>query len=126
MSFKYFDRDDFKCKGTSCCNGSNKTEDAFIGSLDELRERVGFPLIVSSGYRCPEHNQKVSSTGPNGPHTTGRAVDLAVSHDKAWFVLNEAFRMGFTGVGVNGKGAGRFIHLDAISDPDKRPRVWSY
>lgn len=122
MTFKYFDRDDFKC---SHC-GENQTEDAFIGSLDMLRERVGFPLIVTSGYRCPEYNKKVSSTGLNGPHTTGRAVDLAVSHDKAYFVLQQAFVMGFTGVGVKGHGASRFIHLDMITDPEKRPRVWSY
>ena len=122
MNWKYFKKADFACK--HC--GQNETEDEFITSLDILRERVGFPLIVSSGYRCPAHNQAVSSTGPNGPHTTGRAVDLAVSHDKAYFVLQQALRMGFTGIGVNGKGSGRFIHLDAINDPVGRPRVWSY
>ena len=122
MSWKYFKREDFACK--HC--GENKIDDQLISSLDELRSRVGFPLIVSSGYRCPAHNQAVSSTGPNGPHTTGRAVDLAVSHDKAYWVLREAFNMGFTGIGVNGKGSGRFIHIDAIADDNARPRVWSY
>lgn len=123
MSWKYFKRTDFDC---ACGKCTNLIDDQLINSLDELRERVGFPLIVSSGYRCPEHNQRVSSTGPSGPHTTGRAVDLAVSHDKAWFVLSEAFRMGFTGIGVKGHGSGRFVHLDAIADEKIRPRVWSY
>lgn len=120
---KYFKREDFACKCGKC---ENKIDDQLTASLDELRGRVGFPLIVSSGYRCPEHNQKVSSTGPNGPHTTGKAVDLAVSHDKAYFVLQQALRMGFTGIGVNGKGTGRFIHLDALPESAGRPRVWSY
>lgn len=122
MSFRHFKFEDFECK--HC--GSNLTDQQFIKSLDELRERVGFPLIVNSGYRCPDYNSQVSTTGRNGPHTTGRAVDLGVSHDKAWFVLKEAFRMGFTGIGVKGHGTSRFIHLDAIADPQARPRVWSY
>lgn len=123
MSWRYFKRDDFACK---CGNCSNLIDDQFISSLDTLRDRVGFPLLVTSGYRCPDHNQKVSSTGPNGPHTTGLAVDLAVSHDKAYLVAREAFRMGFTGIGVRGHGTGRFVHLDAISDETIRPRLWSY
>ena len=121
MNWKYFKREDFACK--HC--GENNTEDEFISSLDALRGRVGFPLIVTSGYRCPTHNAAVSSTGPNGPHTTGRAVDLAVSHDKAYWVLKEALSMGFTGIGVRGHGDSRFVHLDAITG-DSRPRVWSY
>lgn len=123
MTWAYFTKEEFACKCGKC---ENKIDEGLISSLDELRKRVGFPLPVSSGYRCSAHNQAVSSTGPNGPHTTGRAVDLAVSHDKAYFVLQQALRMGFTGIGVNGKGSGRFIHLDAISDPVGRPRVWSY
>ena|SRR5688572_33105266 len=119
-----FDLDEFKCK--HC--GENKINPRFIDKLQALRDRVGFPLTVTSGYRCPEHNKAVSSTGTTGPHTTGRAVDLGVSRYQAYRVLEEAFKLGFTGIGVNQKGGSRFIHLDDLKEPDHAPRptVWSY
>lgn len=100
----------------------------FLDRMDSLREAVGFPLRVSSGYRCPQHNATVSSTGPDGPHTTGRAVDLAVSHWQAHKVLTAAVALGFTGIGVKQHGSGRFIHLDDLApDVDRpRPTIWSY
>jgi uncharacterized protein YcbK (DUF882 family) len=100
-------------------------DSAFIDALDILRARVGFPLVVSSGYRCPTHNQRVSSTGPDGPHTTGKAVDIAVDRQRAWHVLREAARMGFTGIGIKQTGGGRFIHLDML-DGQNRPMLWGY
>lgn len=103
-------------------------EDSFLDRLDQLREAVGFPLIVTSGYRCPEYNQKVSTTGPDGPHTTGRAVDLQVAYYHAFRVVEEAMKLGFTGIGVKQRGASRFIHLDDLeATPTRpRPRIWSY
>ena len=117
---RYFQPDEFACK--HC--GQNRMVPAFLAKLDELRHRCGFPLVVSSGYRCPAHNQAVSSTGPNGPHTTGQAVDLAVSHERAYIVLRVAIAMGFSGIGIHQRGPGRFIHLDTLTE--RRPTVWSY
>ena len=118
---KFF-KDEFACK--HC--GKNLTHEDFLAKLNKLGEKLPFPVTVSSGYRCPEHNQKVSTTGPKGPHTTGRAVDLAVRGEQAYTVLAEAFASGaFTGIGVNQKGLARFIHLDDIL-ADGRPTVWSY
>lgn len=124
MTWRHFDRNDFACK--HC--GENKTEDDFIDLLDELREQCGFALRVTSGYRCPEHNQAVSTTGPTGPHTTGRAADLGVSREKAYRVLDLALRMGFTGIGLNQKGEARFVHLDDLPNAPGQPRpsCWSY
>ena len=120
-----FSFDEFKCK--HC--GENKMDPRFIDKLQALRDRVGLPLVISSGYRCPEHNNNVSTTGPNGPHTTGRACDIAVSRQAAYMVLVEAIKLGsFTGIGVNQKGGGRFLHLDDLKEPEHAPRptVWSY
>lgn len=116
----YFHIDEFKCK--HC--GDNKMAFDFITKLDALRREVGFPLRVTSGYRCPVHNQNVSTTGPNGPHTTGRAVDLDVRGANALKLIEAALKAGFTGVGVQQKGATRFIHLDDLTDG--RPMIWSY
>jgi len=36
-----------------------------------------------------------------------------------------ALELGFTGIGVQQKGTGRFPHLDTLEEPP-RPNVWSY
>lgn len=97
----------------------------FMDKVEELRLSVGFALPVTSAARCPKHNANVSGTGLTGPHTTGRAIDFGVSGSKAYAVLNAALRMGFTGIGVNQKGNGRFIHIDDLTGPT-RPATWSY
>jgi uncharacterized protein YcbK (DUF882 family) len=104
-------------------------DNGFLWQLEILRSRVGFPLIVTSGYRCPEHNQRCSSTGLNGPHTTGRAVDFKVDGNKAFVVVRSAMlTLDFTGIGVQQKGQNRFIHLDNLPNaPGRlRPTIWSY
>lgn len=124
VMWRHFKREEFACK--HC--GDNRIASVFVDQLDELRERVGFALPVTSGYRCPIHNARVSSTGANGPHTTGFAVDLAVDRARAHKVLEVALQMGFAGVGVQQKGTVRFIHLDTLPQAPGRPRptVWSY
>lgn len=105
-------------------------QDDFVRKLDDLRERLGFPFVVTSGWRCPEHNQAVSSTGPAGPHTTGRAVDLQLSHDQVFRVLTQCVLGGWmTGIGLHQRGHPglRFIHLDDLRAPAyPRPTVWTY
>jgi uncharacterized protein YcbK (DUF882 family) len=100
----------------------------FLELLDSLRDECGFPLIVTSGYRCPEHNAAVSSTGRTGPHTTGRAADLAVDGARAHALMTIALAMGFSGLGVNQKGPGRFLHVDDLPNASGQPRptIWSY
>lgn len=43
--------------------------------LDPLREWYGKPLIVSSGYRCPELNAAVKGS-KTSQHMTGQAADI--------------------------------------------------
>lgn len=125
MTFRYFDVSEFKCH---CGCGRNNMASSFVTLLDELRDACGFPLRVSSGYRCPQYNAKVSKTGLDGPHTTGRAVDFAVRGKEAWELLTWAARLEFTGIGILQTGAYRFIHLDNLPATETRPRpvLWSY
>lgn len=127
-ALRYFKPAEFACKGERCCSGSVKMDYAFLLDLDELRHRCGFPFVITSGYRCPIHNARVSTTGTTGPHTTGRAVDIAVSYANSVKLLREAMAMGFTGFGVHQKGTGRFIHLDNLPNATGQPRptTWSY
>lgn len=121
---RYFKPDEFRCKGTSCCNHSLVIDPKFLKMLDALRHQFGKPMVITSGYRCPAHNQAVSSSGPNGPHTSGKACDIAVQGEQAYRLVKLAMLIGFEGIGVNQKGTGRFIHLDTIKD--RRPAIWSY
>ena len=97
----------------------------FMDKVEQLRLAVPFPLPVSSAARCPKHNASVSSTGSTGPHTTGRAIDLQVDRKNAYIVLKAALESNlFTGIGIQQKGGGRFIHLDDLEL--NRPTIWSY
>ena len=63
-----------------------------------------------------------------GVHTSGLAVDIGASHEKAYIILKLAMQRNLPGIGINQKGNGRFIHLD-ISEPEEnrpRPHLWSY
>lgn len=135
MTFVHFKMSEFACR--HC--GKNLMDGGFVHQLDALRDLCRFPLVVTSGYRCAAHNVAVSTTGPNGPHTTGRAVDLSVSRSKAFWllhwagVLNERARsvgkpLVFTGIGTKQAGPSRFIHLDNLTEPGHlpRPTVWDY
>jgi uncharacterized protein YcbK (DUF882 family) len=121
---RYFKREEFACP---CC-GEVKIEERLVKYLDEIRGRLGFPLIISSGYRCPEYNKKIGGA-PNSAHVLGKAVDIVVSDLKAFSVLVEAVYI-FNGIGVNQKGdkSKRFLHLDIADEDDglPRPTVWSY
>jgi len=123
-------RDYFKPAETACrcgCGLDVIRGTPFHKRLNELRERYGMPLFMTSGTRCPAHNAAVSSSGPMGPHTRG-AADFSVERKDAYRLLLIALDMGFKGIGVQQKGGGRFIHLDDLPDAPGQPRptVWSY
>ena len=120
----------FNSKELACKHcGRMEIPQASLDRLQRVRNRVGHVLNISSGYRCPEHNNAVSKTGRDGPHTIA-AFDIAVHGDEAYHVIQAAQAEGFTGIGVNQKGPleCRFVHLDDLNDAPGRPRphVWSY
>jgi zinc D-Ala-D-Ala carboxypeptidase len=124
-SSAHFSAAELTCK---CGCKGNKMQAEFLERLELLRKRYGKPMVLTSAYRCPSYNVVVSSSGPKGPHTTGRAIDVRVRGAEAYVLLVLALECGFTGIGVAQKGASRFLHLDdlppAVGRP--RPRVWSY
>lgn len=100
----------------------------FMEKVETLRSVYGKPLRVTSAARCPDYNAKVSSTGRDGPHTTGRAIDISVNGREAHNLLRLAMRFGnFSGIGLQQKGdhASRFLHLDDLTGP-QRPWIWTY
>ncbi len=93
--YKYFSEEELTC---NCGCGRQEMDDDFMQVMDSIRENLGYPLIVTSAYRCPEYNNRVSTTGYNGPHTTGKALDIAISGEKAFWLILEAYENGFTGI----------------------------
>jgi len=45
--------------------------------LDPARRRLGKPIIVNSGFRCPLHNGRVGGVA-NSQHLRGEAADVSL------------------------------------------------
>ena len=59
-------------------NGAEENERALVEAvLDPARERLGKPITVNSGYRCPLHNSRVGGVA-NSQHMRGEAADLRI------------------------------------------------
>jgi zinc D-Ala-D-Ala carboxypeptidase len=118
--WKYFTEDEVRCK---CgCGEVGMDENTMLG-LDQLRAHLGFPLIITSGYRCKAHNSAVGGAD-SSKHVLGTALDISVNREDAIQLLENARRYGFNGIGVSQKGKSRFIHID--SRPYTEAALWSY
>ena len=126
-SWPHFSRAELQCR---CGCGRMEMQHEFMRRLEKLRKKFDRPMRVTSAYRCPEHNSRVSKTGRDGPHTTGMAVDIQIAGEDALDLLFLAIGHGFSGVGVSQSGPHkkRFIHLDRLKKiPGRsRPWLWSY
>ena len=95
---------EFQCK---CC-GAVKIDPELVRRLQKMREEIGQPLIVNSGYRCPEHNRAVGGAA-DSQHLYGRAADVScpsIVIGRLHTIAEKYFPDG----GV-GKYAG-FVHVD--------------
>ena len=93
------------CRGT----GAIKISAEAMDKLQALRNRLGKPLIVRSGYRSPSHNRAVGGA-PASKHMLGTAFDIAMSnHDPAAFEA-AARAVGFLGFGYYPRSG--FMHID--------------
>ena len=118
---RYFDKKELICQcGCETC----EMQPHFLEALDQLREDWGKPIVLSSAYRCPDYNDKISSSGRDGSHVLGVAADIRIDRKNAYELLKLAIPR-FNGIGINQKGTGRFIHLD-LKTGNLRPTIWSY
>ena len=72
-----FDSSEFKCK---CCGGLPKggMNPKLIELLQELRNKLGKSISITSGYRCEHHNHKVGGA-KHSQHVLGTAADIRVA-----------------------------------------------
>lgn len=73
---KNFNRLEFACKGINCCGHSAPVHPDLIDALQALRDLIGKPLLIISGFRCNRHNQAVNGA-EHSFHTLGMAVDVS-------------------------------------------------
>ena len=93
------------CRGT----GQLKLVPEAMDRLQALRNRLGKPLIVRSGYRSPAHNKAVGGAKAS-KHMDGTAFDIAMAnHDPAAFEA-AARAVGFLGFGYYPRSG--FMHID--------------
>ena len=116
--YTYFTLDEFDCQET----GENEMSWVFLQSLDLLRGRCGFPFIITSGYRSPNHSIERVKHSP-GVHSEGIAADIRVRNGfERRDIVKHALDMDFYGIGV----AKDFVHVD-FRQLSNLPRVmWTY
>lgn len=114
----YFQSSEFRCP---CC-GRVKVAEKLIQGLQKLRDRLGVPIHVTSGYRCKEHNAAVGGS-TNSLHLTGQAADITckLSLLRLYF---EALGIGeFQTGGVGLYPDNNFIHVDVRNSRARWGRV---
>ena len=75
--------------------------------LQELRNTLGRPAIINSGYRNPAHNAAVGGS-PTSYHLRGMAADIRVPGISPQALAGAARQAGFRGVITYAK----FMHVD--------------
>ena len=112
---EHFNSDEFACQ---CGCGYDDIDMNLVEKLEELRNAVDEPLIITSGCRCPEHNAEVGGVS-NSQHVYGKAADVELPDG---YTVDEfadlAEDIGFDGIGKYDWG----IHVD-VRGYDAR---WDY
>lgn len=98
MDCKYFKENEYRCKGSNCCDGTPIVDREHARKMDLLRENFGKAIFVSSGFRCSKHNSEVSGSVGNSNHTKGRAWDLYPQNPNELELLAEKAKIYFNEV----------------------------
>jgi len=108
---EHFLLEDFRCP---CCDMLKVVPVFFlhVERLEEMRQELGFPLVVNSGYRCEKHNKAVGGS-PRSWHMIF-ATDIRPEMGEDEHALKEIYKVALTqnwgGIGLYEDDG--FIHLD--------------
>lgn len=80
----------FKVKEFACKDGSQVVfiEEHLVSILDILRNKIGKPIIITSGYRTPTRNRDVGGA-KYSYHMRGMAADIRVNGMSAKEIANK-------------------------------------
>ncbi|WP_093310502.1 YcbK family protein [Tindallia californiensis] len=104
----------FLLREFECKDGSHQVavKAELIEKLQRLRDLIGQPMIVTSGYRNQSHNAAVGGAAQSR-HLTGEAADVRVAGMHPDEVAQLAAQVGFNGIGIYN----RFTHVDIRPNP---------
>lgn len=101
---QYFELSEFESPDSKEVKLSPK----LIELLEKMREEIGKPIIINSGYRTPEYNRKIKGY-PESKHMEGIAADIRKIEGLSIDEMAEiAEKVGFDGIGKYDWG----IHVD--------------
>ncbi|HAE62231.1 MAG TPA: hypothetical protein DCG38_07880 [Eubacteriaceae bacterium] len=113
MFLKYpnFSSKEFRCKcNGKYCNGfPRQIDEDLIAVLQRIRNKIGMPIVISSGLRCPRHNN-LSGGVRDSLHLRGKAADIkakGISVRDLGKVVVETNTHGGCGISYES-----FVHLD--------------
>lgn len=103
-----------------------KLEALIVNCLDPIRRIYGRPIIVSSGYRCPQLNALVGGVA-NSQHTKGEAADLVpASGGSLAGIVRAAVQFGgFDQLILEKAGGSRWVHV-SWRDSGNRHKILAY
>lgn len=103
---KYFAEAEFECR---CCGGlpDDGLDERLLEVLDKIREAIGEPLYIESGYRCRSHNEEVGGVA-DSQHIHGRAADVYADGASVLKIAALAEEAGADGIGLYDD----FVHID--------------
>jgi uncharacterized protein YcbK (DUF882 family) len=105
---KNFKLSEFVCKDGSC---KVLVIPELIEKLQAMRDKLGKPIQIVSGYRTPEYNKKVGGA-PKSQHVEGKAADIKVKGMSPLDLAFVAESIGFKGIGVYTHDGNNFLHVD--------------
>ena len=100
----HFSASEFRCP---CC-GEIRVSPRLTELAEALRERLGRPILVTSGYRCRRHNREVGGS-PTSRHMAGRALDMAAGEAEQDEIAALAGAVGFSEIIAGGRRG--YVHL---------------
>jgi len=118
MKLKYFtDEGDFK-------GNMDKMDSKLLGMLDALRKEYGFPIVINSSYRSPDHPIEAAKEKP-GEHAYGAAVDIrCVGGEATYLLVAAAIKCGFKRIGISRKS--NFVHVGIGYPGAPDTTIWTY
>lgn len=84
-----------------------------VFKLDRARDLFGAPIVITCGYRTPEHNAEIGGV-KDSAHTKGMAVDIKAPADP---FMREKLAWAFGAAGFRRvESAPKHFHVDIDSD----------
>lgn len=117
----HFSTDEFTCpcKNAECAD--QMIAMLLIEKLQKLRDLLGDPITITSGFRCGEHQAELTARGCEtargvSQHELGHAADILSSQFQK---LADLVPKEFKAIGYSN----RFLHVDLRAPKE---RIWKY